>query len=133
MFVPKFIGKKLIINNLPSWLLNDTGPVQHVLSFFPSSPIMSSFSTLVFECLVLVHSHSQQCRKLDSQTIKCIFIGMVSVVGHKVIISMSHMSPLMKLSFSFQSSFHEYNKAMFGCKMKIFQVDREISWWYLVQ
>ncbi|RDX73147.1 hypothetical protein CR513_47285, partial [Mucuna pruriens] len=49
-------------------------PVEHILSFFPSSPLLLNLSCRVFEC-VIFHSHSPNCGKLDLRTIKFIFIG----------------------------------------------------------
>lgn len=38
--VDAILTATFITNNLPSQVLNNMGPVQHVLSFFPSSPII---------------------------------------------------------------------------------------------
>ena len=65
-----YVSDKQVTFLCPEWL----SPVQHMLSFFPSSPNMSSLPTQVFGCVSLVHSQSHR-GKLGPQAIKCILIG----------------------------------------------------------
>ncbi|RDY11550.1 hypothetical protein CR513_03769, partial [Mucuna pruriens] len=67
-----------LINRLLTRILNDISPIKHMLSFFPSSPLMLNLPSRVFGCVVFVHSHNPHCGKLDLITVKCIFIGYLS-------------------------------------------------------
>ncbi|RDX61249.1 hypothetical protein CR513_60537, partial [Mucuna pruriens] len=65
-----YIGEKL-----PTRVLNGISPIKHMLSFFPSSPLMLSLPSHVFGCVAFVHSHNPHCGKLDPKAVKCVFIG----------------------------------------------------------
>ncbi|RDX84064.1 hypothetical protein CR513_34939, partial [Mucuna pruriens] len=81
MFVPNVYWRKVVltatylINRLPTRVLNGISQIKHMLSFFPSSPLMLSLPSRVFECVAFVHSHNPHCRKLDLRVVKCVFIG----------------------------------------------------------
>ncbi|RDX60857.1 hypothetical protein CR513_60971, partial [Mucuna pruriens] len=68
MFIPNVYWGEVIltitylINKLLTRILNDISSIKHMLSFFPSSPLMLSVPSRVF-------------RKLDSRAIKCVFIS----------------------------------------------------------
>ncbi|RDX96269.1 hypothetical protein CR513_21093, partial [Mucuna pruriens] len=81
MFIPNVYWREVVltvtylINRLPTWVLNDINPTKHMVSFFPSSPLMLSLPSRVFWCVVFVHSHNPHRGKLDHKVVKCIFIG----------------------------------------------------------
>ncbi|RDY03845.1 hypothetical protein CR513_12513, partial [Mucuna pruriens] len=64
-----------IINRLPTHVLNSISPIKHILSFFPSSPLMLSLPSRVFRCVAFVQSHNPHLGKLDPKVVKCVFIG----------------------------------------------------------
>ncbi|RDX67605.1 hypothetical protein CR513_53499, partial [Mucuna pruriens] len=64
-----------LINRLPTRVLNGISPIKHILSFFPSSPLMLSLPNRVFVCVAFVHSHNPHHGKLDPKAVKCVFIG----------------------------------------------------------
>ncbi|RDX72447.1 hypothetical protein CR513_48069, partial [Mucuna pruriens] len=64
-----------LINRLPTRVLNGISPIKHMLSFFPSSPLILTLPSRVFGCVVFVHSHNPHRGKLDPKAIKCVFIG----------------------------------------------------------
>ncbi|RDX78941.1 hypothetical protein CR513_40699, partial [Mucuna pruriens] len=64
-----------LINKLPTRVLNDISPIKHMLSFFPSSPLMLSLPSRVFGYVTFVHSHNPHHGKLDPKVVKCVFIG----------------------------------------------------------
>ncbi|RDY07811.1 hypothetical protein CR513_08019, partial [Mucuna pruriens] len=64
-----------LINRLPTRVLNGISQIKHMLSFFPSSPLMLSLPSRVFGCVAFVHSHDPHHGKLDPRAIKCVFIG----------------------------------------------------------
>ncbi|RDX69464.1 hypothetical protein CR513_51414, partial [Mucuna pruriens] len=64
-----------LINRLPTQVLNGISPIKHMLSFFPSSPLMLRLPSRVFGCVVFVHSHNPHRGKLDPRAVKCVFIG----------------------------------------------------------
>ncbi|RDX99827.1 hypothetical protein CR513_17069, partial [Mucuna pruriens] len=64
-----------LINKLLTRVLNGISPIKHVLSFFPSSPLMLSLPSRVFGCVAFVHSHNPHLGKLNPRAIKCVFIG----------------------------------------------------------
>ncbi|RDX88400.1 hypothetical protein CR513_30014, partial [Mucuna pruriens] len=61
-----------LINRLPTRVLNG---IKHMLSFFPSSPLMLSLPSRVFGCVAFVHSDNPHHGKLDPRAVKCVFIG----------------------------------------------------------
>ncbi|RDX90875.1 hypothetical protein CR513_27220, partial [Mucuna pruriens] len=98
-----------LINRLPIRVLNGISPIKHMLSFFPSSPLMLSLPSRIFGCVAFVHSHNLHRGKLDPRAVKCIFIGypsnkkVLSVIVLRVIGS---LSPWMLL-------FMKYNHTLF--------------------
>ncbi|RDX95731.1 hypothetical protein CR513_21700, partial [Mucuna pruriens] len=60
---------------LSTHVLNGISPIKHMLSFFPSSPLMLSLPSCVFWCVAFVHSHNPHHGKLDPRAIKCVFIS----------------------------------------------------------
>ncbi|RDX82741.1 hypothetical protein CR513_36426, partial [Mucuna pruriens] len=80
MFVPNVYWGEVVltatylINRLPTRILNGISPIKHMLSFFPSSPLMLSLSSCVFGCVTFIHSHYHR-GKLDPRAVKCVFIG----------------------------------------------------------
>ncbi|RDX84427.1 putative mitochondrial protein, partial [Mucuna pruriens] len=64
-----------LINRLPTRVLNGISPIKHMLSFFPSSPLMLSLPSRVFGSVVFVHSHNPHRGKLDPKVVICVFIG----------------------------------------------------------
>ncbi|RDX79103.1 hypothetical protein CR513_40512, partial [Mucuna pruriens] len=81
MFVPNVYWGEFVltatylINKLPTRVLNGISPIKHMLSFFPSSPLMLSLPSRVFVCVAFVHSHNPHRGKLDPKVVKCVFIG----------------------------------------------------------
>ncbi|RDX70558.1 hypothetical protein CR513_50187, partial [Mucuna pruriens] len=81
MFVPNvYWGEAILtaaylINRLPTQVINGISPIKHMLSFFPSSPLMLRLPSRVFGCIAFVHSHSPHRGKLDPKAVKCVFIG----------------------------------------------------------
>ncbi|RDX67440.1 hypothetical protein CR513_53685, partial [Mucuna pruriens] len=81
MFVPNVhwgevvLTATYLINRLPTWVLNGISPIKHMLSFFPSSPLMLSLPSHIFGCVTFVHSHNPHRGKLDPRAVKCVFIG----------------------------------------------------------
>ncbi|RDY02258.1 hypothetical protein CR513_14309, partial [Mucuna pruriens] len=63
-----------LINRLPTHVLNNINQIKHILSFFPSSPLMLSLLSRVFRCVSFVHSHNLHHGKLDLRAVKCVFI-----------------------------------------------------------
>ncbi|RDX68739.1 hypothetical protein CR513_52235, partial [Mucuna pruriens] len=64
-----------LINRLLTRVLNGISPIKHMLSFFPSSPLMLSLLSRIFRCVAFVHSHNPHREKLDPRDVKCVFIG----------------------------------------------------------
>ncbi|XP_029129864.1 uncharacterized protein LOC109816369 isoform X2 [Cajanus cajan] len=64
-----------LINRLPTRILNGISPIESLLSFVPSCPLISSLPSRVFGCTVFVHSHHPNRSKLDPKALKCVFIG----------------------------------------------------------
>ncbi|KOM56062.1 hypothetical protein LR48_Vigan10g195400 [Vigna angularis] len=64
-----------LINRLPTRVLNGISPIESLLSFVPSSPLISSLPSRIFGCIAFVHSHHPNRSKLDPKALKCIFIG----------------------------------------------------------
>ncbi|RDX90909.1 hypothetical protein CR513_27180, partial [Mucuna pruriens] len=107
MFVPNvYWGEAVLtatylINRLPTRVLNSISPIKHMLSFFPSSPLMLSLPSRVFGCVVFVHSHNPHHGKLDPRAVKCVFIGYLSnKKGFKSYHPLSHqLFVLMDITF----------------------------------
>ncbi|RDX97468.1 hypothetical protein CR513_19755, partial [Mucuna pruriens] len=80
MYVPNVYWGEVVltaaylINRLPTRVLNGISPIKHMLSFFPSSPLILSLPSRVFGCVTFVHSHNPHCEELDPKAIKCVFI-----------------------------------------------------------
>nr|KYP62136.1 Retrovirus-related Pol polyprotein from transposon TNT 1-94 [Cajanus cajan] len=80
MFVPKnYWGEAVLtatylINKLPTRILNGISPIESLLSFIPSSSLISSLPSRVFGCTIFVHSHHPNRSKLDPKALKCVFI-----------------------------------------------------------
>jgi hypothetical protein len=64
-----------LINRMPSRVLRFKTRSQVLLQAFPDTKILSSLDPKVFGCLVFIHIHPHHCSKLDSKSIKCIFLG----------------------------------------------------------
>nr|KYP73851.1 Retrovirus-related Pol polyprotein from transposon TNT 1-94 [Cajanus cajan] len=64
-----------LINRLPTRILNGISPIESLLSFVPSCPLISSLPSRVFGCTFFVHSHHPNRSKLDPKALKCVFIG----------------------------------------------------------
>ncbi|RDX98644.1 hypothetical protein CR513_18402, partial [Mucuna pruriens] len=64
-----------LINRLATRALNGISSIKHMLSLFPSSPLMLSLPSRVFGYVALVHSHNPHHGKLDPRVVKCVFIG----------------------------------------------------------
>ncbi|RDX86142.1 hypothetical protein CR513_32563, partial [Mucuna pruriens] len=58
-----------LINRLPTHVLNGISLIKHILSFFPSSPLMLSLLSRVFGCVAFVHSHNPHRGKLDPRAV----------------------------------------------------------------
>ncbi|RDX81124.1 hypothetical protein CR513_38237, partial [Mucuna pruriens] len=98
-----------LINRLPTQVLNGISPIKHMLSFFPSSPLMLSLRSRVFGCVAFVHSHNPHCGKLDPKAMKCVFIGYPSnKKGFKCYHPLSH-----RFFVSMDVTFHE-TQSFFG-------------------
>ena len=65
MFVPhSYLGKVVLIaayliNRIPSRIPDDVSPIQLMLSYFPSAPIMQNLKSRVPGCAAFVHMHRQ--------------------------------------------------------------------------
>jgi len=62
------------ITKLPSCFLNDISPIESLMSFIPSTPLLSSLPCRVFGCVTFVNSHNP-INKLDLKALNCVFIG----------------------------------------------------------
>ncbi|RDX89320.1 hypothetical protein CR513_28972, partial [Mucuna pruriens] len=69
------VARALLFQMLPTRVLNGISPIKHMLSFFPSSPLMLSLPSYVFGCVAFVYSHNPHRGKFDQKAIKCVFIG----------------------------------------------------------
>ncbi|RDX89132.1 hypothetical protein CR513_29178, partial [Mucuna pruriens] len=98
-----------LINRLPTRVLNNISPIKHMLSFFPSSPLMLSLPSLVFGCVAFIHSHNPHCGKLDPRVVKYVFIGYPS---NKNGLKCYH-PPSHKFFVSMNVTFHE-TQSFFG-------------------
>ncbi|RDX96700.1 hypothetical protein CR513_20609, partial [Mucuna pruriens] len=99
-----------LINRLPTWVLNGISPIKHMLSFFPSSPLMLSLPSRVFGCVAFVHSHNSHRGKLDPKAVKCVFIGYPSnKKGFKCYHPLSH-----RFFVSMDVTFHETQSFFVG-------------------
>ncbi|RDX99335.1 hypothetical protein CR513_17622, partial [Mucuna pruriens] len=99
-----------LINRLPTQVLNGISPIKHMLSFFPSSPLMLSLPSRVFGCVTFVHSHNPHCGKLDPKAIKCVFIGYPSnKMGFKC-----YHPPSCRFFISMDVTFHQTQSFFVG-------------------
>nr|KYP62612.1 Retrovirus-related Pol polyprotein from transposon TNT 1-94 [Cajanus cajan] len=101
MFIPKtYWGEAVLtftylINRLLTRILNGISPIESLLSFVPSSPLVSSLPNQVFGCIIFVHSHHPNRRKLDPKALKVSLLGIIlikkdtNVIILKVIVSLS--------------------------------------------
>ncbi|RDX69088.1 putative mitochondrial protein, partial [Mucuna pruriens] len=91
------------INKLPTPVLNGISSIKHILSFFPSSPLMLSLPSHVFVYVAFVHSHNPHRGKLDPRIVKCVFIGYPSnKKGFKC-----YHPPSCRVLVSMDVTFHE--------------------------
>ncbi|RDX83300.1 hypothetical protein CR513_35792, partial [Mucuna pruriens] len=58
-----------LINKLSIHVLNGISPINRMLSFFPSSPLLN-LPNCVFRCVAFVHSHNPHRGKLDTRAFK---------------------------------------------------------------
>ncbi|RDY12088.1 hypothetical protein CR513_03165, partial [Mucuna pruriens] len=90
-----------LINRLLTRVLNGISLIKHMLSFFPSSPLM---------CVAFVHSHNPHRGKLDPKAIKCVFIGYPSnKKGFKC-----YHPPSRRFFVSMDVTFHETHSFFVG-------------------
>ncbi|RVX01288.1 Retrovirus-related Pol polyprotein from transposon TNT 1-94 [Vitis vinifera] len=81
MNVPKlFWGQAVLtaaylINKMPSRVLKFQTPCQTLLKSFPTTRLISTVPPKIFGCSVFVHINQQHRSKLDSRSLKCIFLG----------------------------------------------------------
>ena len=68
-----------IINRMPSKVLNFKAPLFVILQIYPSFHCPSSIPLKTFGCTIFVHDHQKYHSKLDPNSIKCVFIGYLSI------------------------------------------------------
>ncbi|RDX97959.1 hypothetical protein CR513_19193, partial [Mucuna pruriens] len=98
-----------LINRLPTQVLNSISPIKHMLSFFPSSPLMLSLPSRVFGCVAFVHSHNPHHGKLGPKAVKYVFI---SYPSNKKGFKCYHL-PSRRFFVSMDVTFHE-TQSFFG-------------------
>lgn len=64
-----------LINRTPSRNLQLKAPYHIIPKVFPHSKVISTLNVKVFGCFPFVYTHPQHCSKLNSKSIKCIFLG----------------------------------------------------------
>ncbi|RDX94029.1 hypothetical protein CR513_23634, partial [Mucuna pruriens] len=90
---------------LSTRVLQSISPIEHILSFFPSSPLLLRLPCHVFGSVAFVHSYSPNHDKLDLRAVKCIFIGYPSNKMDKIVITLKIINSL----YQWLSPFTKYS------------------------